>query len=88
MNERYRVRDACLAAEQRYGLRSTAPADRTAARRPSRAETGKAARHGQGEPPRTTLRRLVCTAAASAASPDEFFAGWSRPGSWSGCGIA
>jgi len=29
---------------KRYGLRSTAPADRTAARRPSRAETEKAAR--------------------------------------------
>ena len=74
VNERYRVRDACLAAEQRYGLRSTAPADRTAARRPTRAETGKAARHGRGEPPRTTLRRHVSTAAASAASAEEFFA--------------
>ena len=74
VNERYRVRDACLAAEQRYGLRSTAPADRTAARSPSRAETGKAARHGRAEPPRTTLRRHVATAAASAASTEEFFA--------------
>ena len=73
-NERYRVRDACLAAEERYGLRSTAPADRTAARRPARAETGKAARHGRGEPPRLTLRRHVATAAASAASTGEFFA--------------
>ncbi|MGD0062239.1 MAG: hypothetical protein ABSB76_02225 [Streptosporangiaceae bacterium] len=74
VNERYRVRDACIAAEQRYGLRSTAPADRTAARRPTRAETGKAARHGWGEPPRTTLRRHVSTAAASASSEQEFFA--------------
>jgi hypothetical protein len=74
VNERYRVRDAYLAAEQRYGLRSTAPADRTAARSPSRAETGKAARHGRGEPPRTTLRHDVATAAASAASTEEFFA--------------
>ena len=41
--ERYKVRAACLAAEQRYGLRSTAPADRTAARRPARAENEKAA---------------------------------------------
>ena len=73
-HERYRVRDACLAAEQRYGLRSTAPADRTAARRPGRAETGKAARQGRDEPPRTTLRRHVATAAASAASTSEFFA--------------
>jgi hypothetical protein len=74
VNERYRVRDACLAAEERYGLRSTAPADRTAARRPTRAETGKAARHERGEPPRSTLRRHVATAAASAASAEEFFA--------------
>ena len=73
-NERYRVRDACLAAEQRYRLRSTAPADRIAARPPSRAETGKAARHGRSEPPRTTLRRHVATAAAAAASTTEFFA--------------
>ncbi len=31
--ERYRVREACRAAEARYGLRRTAPGDRTAARR-------------------------------------------------------
>jgi len=74
VNERYRVRDACIAAEQRYGLRSTAPADRTAARRPTRAETGKAARQGRDEPPRTTLRRHVSTAAASAGSTEEFVA--------------
>ena len=74
VNERYRVRDACLAAEQRYGLRSTAPADRTAAHPPSRAEAGKAARHGRAEPPRLTLRRHVSTAAAGAGSGEEFFA--------------
>ncbi|HEX6525717.1 MAG TPA: hypothetical protein VF070_37745, partial [Streptosporangiaceae bacterium] len=73
-NERYRVRDACLAAEERYGLRSTAPADRTAARPPSRAETGKAERQGRREPSRLALRRHVSTAAASAASTQEFFA--------------
>ena len=72
-NERYRVRDACLAAEERYGLRSTAPADRTAARRPTRAETGKAERQHRDEPARLTLRRHVSTAAASAASNIEFF---------------
>jgi hypothetical protein len=72
--ERYKVRAACLAAEQRYGLRSTAPADRTAARRPSRAESEKAARRGLEEAPRVTLRRQVTTAAASANSQDEFFA--------------
>jgi hypothetical protein len=73
-HDRYRVRDACLAAEQRYGLRPTAPADRTAARRPSRAETGKTARRGLGEPPRVTLRRHVTTAAAASGSEEEFFA--------------
>ena len=72
--ERYKVRAACLAAEQRYGLRLTAPADRTAARRPTRAENEKAARRGLEEAPRVTLRRQVTTAAAAAGSEDEFFA--------------
>ena len=72
--ERYKVRAACLAAEQRYGLRSTAPADRTAARRPTRGENEKAARRGLGEAPRITLRRQVTTAAAAAGSEHEFFA--------------
>ncbi|MGH3232758.1 MAG: relaxase/mobilization nuclease domain-containing protein, partial [Streptosporangiaceae bacterium] len=71
--ERYKVRAACLAAEQRYGLRSTAPADRTAARRATRAENEKAARRGLDEAPRITLRRQVSTAAASAGSEEEFF---------------
>jgi hypothetical protein len=72
--ERYKVRAACLAAEQRYGLRSTTPADHTAARRPTRAENEKAARRGLGEAPRITLRRQVTTAAAAAGSEHEFFA--------------
>jgi len=73
-NDRYRVRNACLAAEQRYGLRSTAPGDRTAARRPARAESEKAARRGLEEAPRVTLRRHVSIAAAAAGSEQEFFA--------------
>jgi hypothetical protein len=72
--ERVKVRVACLAAEQRYGLRSTAPADRTAARRPTRAEDEKAARRSLDEAPRITLRRQVATTAAAANSEDEFFA--------------
>ncbi len=72
--ERYKVRAACIAAEQRYGLRSTAPADRTAARHPTRAENEKADRRGLDEAPRVTLRRQVTTAAASANSEQEFFA--------------
>src|SRR6266581_7224778 len=73
-NDFYRVREACRDAEARFGLRPTAPADRTAARRPSRAETEQAARRGWGEPPRMTLRREVCTAAAGARTEQEFFA--------------
>jgi hypothetical protein len=73
-NERYRVREACRAAEERYGLRRTAPGDRTAARRPTRAENEKACRCGCRETPRVTLKRAVSTAAAGAASEHEFFA--------------
>jgi hypothetical protein len=70
----YRVREACQATEERHGLRRTAPGDRTAGHRPSRAENEKARRHGREEAPRVTLRRAVSTAAAGAASEEEFFA--------------
>jgi hypothetical protein len=73
-NDRYRVRDACRAAEHKYGLRSTAPADRTAPKYPTRAEKEKATRRGLDEAPRVTLRRAVNLAAASAATAEEFFA--------------
>ena len=73
-NDYFRVRGACHDAERRFRLRSTAPADRTAARRPTRAETEQAARRGWAEPARVTLRREVCTAAAGAGSEQEFFA--------------
>jgi hypothetical protein len=73
-NDRYRVRDACRAAERRYGLRSTSPADRTAPRYPTRAENEKADRRGLDEAPRVTLRRAVNLAAASSATAEEFFA--------------
>ncbi len=73
-NDFYRVREACQYAERRLGLRSTAPADRTAAKQPSRAETEQAARRGWDEAPRVTLRREVCTAAAGSSTEQEFFA--------------
>jgi hypothetical protein len=72
-NDYFRVRDACQAAEERHGLRRTAPGDRTAGHRPTRAESEKARRHGRPEAPRVTLRRIVSTAAAGAASEEEFF---------------
>lgn len=72
-NDYYKVRDACRAIEEQFGLRLTAPGDRTAAARPTRAETEKAARRGRHEAPRVTLKREVSTAAAAAASEHEFF---------------
>ncbi len=73
-NDFYRVREACQDAERRFGLRATAPADRTAGRRATRAETEQAARRGWGETARAALRREVCTAAAAAGGDQEFFA--------------
>ena len=73
-NDFYRVGEACRAAEERFGLRRTAPRDRTAPRRPTRAESEKARRRGFREAPRVTLRRAVSTAAAGASSEQEFFA--------------
>ncbi|MFI0486769.1 relaxase/mobilization nuclease domain-containing protein [Actinomadura sp. 9N215] len=72
-NDGYRIRDACREMERRFGLRRTAPADRTAARRPKRAETEKAARVGRVEPARGVLRRHVSVAAAGARTEAEFF---------------
>src|SRR5579859_713466 len=73
-NDFHRVRQACRDAEARFGLAGTAPADRTAARRPGRAETEQAARRGWGEAPRVRLCREVATAAGGAGSEQEFFA--------------
>ncbi|MGH3281507.1 MAG: hypothetical protein ACRDNW_20550, partial [Trebonia sp.] len=73
-NERYRVRDACRAAERKYRLRSTSSADRTAPKYPTRGESEKATRRGLDEAPRVTLRRAVNLAAASSATAGEFFA--------------
>jgi hypothetical protein len=73
-NDYYRVREACQVAEARLGLRATAPGDRTAAARPTRAENEKTRRRGWQEAPRVTLRREVNTAAATAAGEQEFFA--------------
>jgi hypothetical protein len=64
-NDFFRVREACRDAERWLGLTATAPADRTAAKRASRAETEQAARCGWDEAPRLTLRREVCAATVS-----------------------
>ncbi|GII34980.1 relaxase/mobilization nuclease domain-containing protein [Planotetraspora mira] len=72
-NDFYRVREACQAVERHYGLKVTAPGDRTAARQPTRSETEQARRRRWTEVPRITLRRHATTAAAGAASEEEFF---------------
>ena len=77
-NEYYRIGEALRDLEAEYGLVAVARADRTAARRPGRAETRTAARAGQAEPSRVTLRRHVQAAAAAARSEPEFFAALAR----------
>lgn len=73
-NDFYRVSEVCRAVEQRLGLTCPAPADRSGARQAGRAEQEKAARLGRVELPRTTLQREVRTAAATAATGQEFLA--------------
>ena len=68
-----RAQEGCQDAERRFGLTSTAPADRTAARRSTRAEQQKAARRGADETSRAWLRRAARTAAVQAQDPEEFF---------------
>lgn len=70
----YKVREACLEIESQFRLRRTAPGDRTAAGRPTRAETEKSSRRGRREAPRVVLHRAVSTAAAGAASERDFLA--------------
>jgi hypothetical protein len=87
-NDFYRLRDACREAEQWFGLRSTAPADRTAAKRPTRAETeqppGAAGTRRPGRccagrwPPRPVVR-----ARSGSSSP-----AWTRRAFWSAGGTA
>ena len=79
-NDYHRIGEAVRDIEAEYGLVVTARADRTAARRPTRAETEKAARAGRPEPPRVTLLRHVASAAAGTRSEPEFFAGLARRG--------
>ncbi|MCU1692129.1 MAG: mobilization protein [Frankiales bacterium] len=73
-NDYRRVREACLAAEKRYGLIGTAPADRTAATHVTRAEVEKVRRTAGHEavPDRTWLRERVQLIAAWADTSTSF----------------
>jgi len=79
-NDFYRVREACQDAEWRFALCSTAPGDRTAARRPTRAESEQATRRGWDETPRARLRGEVSVAVAGARTEQEFFTRLARAG--------
>lgn len=71
-NDYYRLGEACRWAERHFGLTSTARRDRTAPKRPTRAENEKARRSGRGEPARARLRREVRMAAAGASDGKQF----------------
>jgi hypothetical protein len=70
-NDFRRLREACRAAETRYGLTPTAAADRTAAVHTSRPEVEKATRAGLA-PARDWLREQVQAAAVVSREPGEF----------------
>ena len=87
-NDYYRVGEACRAAEDRFGLRRTAPRDRTAARRPTRRESEKAAAAG--------CRKLPGSRSAGRSAPPpparpasrSSSPGWTGRASWSASGSA
>lgn len=69
----YLTADRELASvEKEYGLFQVVRGDRTAAKRPTRAEQEKAHRAGHDKPARVRLRAVVRTAAAAATDTDEF----------------
>ncbi|MEV6129400.1 mobilization protein [Streptomyces violaceusniger] len=69
----YLTADKELAAIERdYGLQQLVRGDRTAAKRPTRAEKEKARRTGHQRTARERLRSTVRTAVSVAASPEEF----------------
>ncbi|MFD5780442.1 relaxase/mobilization nuclease domain-containing protein [Streptomyces sp. NPDC126933] len=69
----YLTADRELAAvEKHYGLHQVVRGDRTAAKRPTRAEQEKAKRTGHHQTPREHLRAAARTAVAAATSTEEF----------------
>ncbi|MFJ7205129.1 relaxase/mobilization nuclease domain-containing protein [Streptomyces sp. NPDC098789] len=72
-NDYTRAEKELGAIEKEYGLRQVPRGDRTAARRPTRAEQEKARRTGHATTPAERLRTTVRTAVAAATDTDEFF---------------
>ncbi|MFJ3976528.1 relaxase/mobilization nuclease domain-containing protein [Streptomyces sp. NPDC090021] len=73
-NDYLRADKELAAIEKEYGLRQVVRGDRTAAKRPTRAEQEKARRTGHTTTPRERLRTTVRTALTAATSTEEFFA--------------
>ncbi|WP_024755961.1 relaxase/mobilization nuclease domain-containing protein [Streptomyces exfoliatus] len=72
-NDFVRADKELVAIEKAYGLRQVPRGDRTAAKRPTRAEQEKARRTGTDRTSRERLRTIVRTAVSAATSTEEFF---------------
>ncbi|MGW7098381.1 relaxase/mobilization nuclease domain-containing protein [Streptomyces sp. NPDC054838] len=72
-NDYLRADKECAAIEKEYGLRQLVRGDRTAAKRPTRAEKEKALRAGHTATARERLRATVRTTVAAATGTEEFF---------------
>ncbi|MGQ7298034.1 relaxase/mobilization nuclease domain-containing protein [Quadrisphaera sp. KR29] len=75
-----RLGAACRTVEERYGLTVTPARDRTAVKRPTRAESEKAARLGLSETSRQQLRHQVRRAALSTSELTTFVEQLQRAG--------
>ncbi|MFC8793010.1 relaxase/mobilization nuclease domain-containing protein [Streptomyces cinereoruber] len=72
-NDFLRADKELVAVEKEYGLRQVPRGDRTAAKRPTRAEQEKAHRTGNARTSREHLRTIVRTAVSAATTTEEFF---------------
>ncbi|MCX2178968.1 relaxase/mobilization nuclease domain-containing protein [Streptomyces sp. SKN60] len=72
-NDFLRADKELVAIEKEYGLRQVPRGDRTAAKRPTRAEQEKARRTGNARTFREHLRTIVRTAVSAATTTEEFF---------------
>ncbi|MEV6165943.1 relaxase/mobilization nuclease domain-containing protein [Streptomyces sp. NPDC052052] len=72
-NDFLRADKELVAVEKDYGLRQVPRGDRTAAKRPTRAEQEKAQRTGRATTSRERLRATARTLLAAATTPEEFF---------------
>ncbi|MEU2670049.1 relaxase/mobilization nuclease domain-containing protein [Streptomyces sp. NPDC007164] len=72
-NDFLRADNELVAIEKEYGLRQVPRGDRTASKRPTRAEQEKARRTGNARTAREHLRTVIRTAVSAATNTEEFF---------------